>query len=95
MKDAEQLLLPTICQGVMHVCQKLFSGHNQWDINPSFRQVSREWEKNLQFIVTCPIYLPQLSYPVSLIYILGQLVHPGVINQRPILGFIGPDSTWL
>ena len=46
-------------------------------------------EKDLQFFAACLIYLPQLPKLVGLVHILGQPAHPEVVNQRPILGYIG------
>ena len=53
------------------------------------RQGGCGWEKDLQFFATCPIYLPQLPKLVSLVHVLGQPAHPEVVNQRPILGYVG------
>ena len=53
------------------------------------RQGGRGWEKDLQFFTACLIYLPQLPKLAGLIHILGQPARPEVVNQRPILGYIG------
>ena len=53
------------------------------------RQGGHGWEEDLQFFAACPIYLPQLPKLVGLIHILGQPAHPEVVNERPILGYIG------
>ena len=47
------------------------------------------WEKDLQVFAACPIYLPQLPKLVGLVHVLGQPACPEVVNQRPILGYIG------
>ena len=43
----------------------------------------------MQFFATCLIYLPQIPKLVSLIHILGQPAHSEVVDQRPILSYIG------
>ena len=52
-------------------------------------QAGHGWKKDLQFFAACPIYLPQLPKLVGLVHILGQPVHPEVVDKRPILGYIG------
>ena len=46
-------------------------------------------EKDLQFFSAHPIHLPQLPKSVGLIHILGQPAYPEVVDQRPILVYIG------
>ena len=64
-------------------------GHEQWYIHPTLGQGGYGQEKDLQFFATCPIHLFQLPKLVSLVHILGQPAHPEVVNQRPILGYVG------
>ena len=73
----------------MGVCQQLSMGHKWWYIHPMLGQGGHGWEKDLQFFAACLIYLPQLPKLVGLVHILGQPAHPEVVNQRPILGYIG------
>ena len=73
----------------MCVHQQLSMGHEQWYIHPTLGRGSHGWEKDLQFFATCLIYLPQLPKLVGLVHILGQPACPEVVNQRPILGYIG------
>ena len=60
VEGAEQVVLPTMHQGVVYICQKLYLDYKQWDIHPLLKKDGYGWEKNLQFIATCPIYLPKL-----------------------------------
>ena len=73
----------------MCVHQQLCPGHEWRYVHPTLGQGGCGWEKDLQFFAACPIYLPQLLKSVGLVHILGQPAHPEVVNQRPILGYVG------
>ena len=88
-EGTKQLVPPTMPKGIVGVYQQLSMGHERWYIHPMLGQGDCGWEKDLQFFATCLIYLPQLLKLVGLIHILGQPAHPEVVDQRPILGYIG------
>ena len=89
VEGAKQLVLPTVPKQIMGVHQQLSIGQKRWYVHPMLGQGSHGWEKDLQFFVACPIYLPQLPKLVSLIHILGQPAHPELVDERPILGYVG------
>ena len=89
MEGTKQLVLPAMPKGIIGVHQQLSMGHKRWYVHPMPRQAGHGWEKDLQFFAACLIYLPQLPKLVSLVHILGQPAHPKVVNERPVLGYIG------
>ena len=89
MEGAKQLVPPEVPKGVICICQQLCAGHEQWYIHPKLKQGSHGQEKDMQFFATCLVHLSQLPKLVNLIHILGQPARPEVVDQRPILGYIG------
>ena len=88
-EGTKQLVPPVMPTGIMGVHQQLSTGHKQWYIHPTLGRGGRGQEKDLQFFAMHLIYLPQLPKSVSLVHILGQPANPEVVNQRPMLGYIG------
>ena len=89
MEGIKQLVPPTMPKEIMGVQQQLSMGHKWWYIHPMLGQAGHGWDKDLQLFATCPIYLPQLPKSVGLVHILGQPACPEVVDERPLLGYIG------
>ena len=88
-QGAKQLVLSAVPQGSC-VCLPAVVHRPQVVVHPpELGRGSHGWEKDLQFIATCPIHLPQLPKSVSLFHILGQPAHPEVVDQRSIMSHIG------
>ena len=92
MEGAKQFVPPTMPQGVIYIYQQLSTGHEQWYVHPTLRQVSHGHEKDLQFFAAHLIHFPQLPRLVGLIHILEHPARPEVVDQRPILGYFGHSS---
>ena len=88
MEGAKQLVLPTMPDRVVCVCQQLCMGHERWYIHPTLWQGGHGREKDLQFFTICLIHLSQLPKLVGLIHILGQPACPEVVNKKPVLGYV-------
>ena len=89
-EGTKQLVPPAMPKGVMCVCQQLCTGHKRWYVHPMLGQGGHgQAGRRTCSSLPHPIHLPQLPKLVGLIHILGQPAHPEVVNQRPILGYIG------
>ena len=88
-EGAKQLVSPKMPKGIVCVHQQLCTGHKWWYVHPMLGQAGHGWEKDLQFFTACPIYLPQLPKLGGLVHVFRQPAHPEVVNERPILGYVG------
>ena len=91
-EGATQLIPPAVPKGVVFVHQQLCTGHKQWYVHPTLGQSGCSWERTCSSFTVWLIHLPQLPKLVGLVHNLGQPAHPEVVNQRPILGYIGSSQ---
>ena len=87
-QSLQQLVAPTVSQGIVGVGQQLLPRHQRRDIHPTLVTRPRCGQPNLQLIPACSVVPSQVLQAVCFVGVQGQPTSPQVVDQRPVLSDI-------